>query len=89
MNDFAFLDNMPSAHDQWVERLKKHEDDTRREFFKRRLQHIADDCEKAQEHCRALMKAGADVTEELKEMESIGYAMSLVAMLLKREQSNG
>ena len=82
-------DMIAKAIEPHAVRLAKHRQDMMREFFKRRLKHIADDCEKAQDYCRELIRSGADVSEELKEMESVGYSLALVAMLLKREASNG
>jgi hypothetical protein len=59
--------------------------DVLREGFKRKLDHIANDCEKMTDYCRDLMKAGGDVSEELKEAETTANALLLVVLLLKRE----
>lgn len=67
----------------------QHTEDIRREYFKHKLKMIADDVERAEDYCRELIRTGADVSEELKELEATGRALVLVAMLLKRESANG
>lgn len=66
----------------------QHTEDVRREYFKNKLKMIANDVERAQDYCRELIRTGADVSEELKELEATGHALVLVALLLKREASN-
>ena len=59
--------------------------DIQREAFRRKLKHIADDTEQATDYCRRLMREGADVSEELKELAQTGNGLALVAGILKLE----
>lgn len=68
---------------------RQHLSDVLREGFRQKLTHIADDCEKATDYCRNLMKAGGDVSDELDELETTARALLLVALILKRENTNG
>lgn len=61
--------------------------DIRREGFRIKLKHINADSESMVDYCRDLKRSGADVSEELKELEGIGNGLLLLAMILKREQN--
>lgn len=82
MNQFAWLEKPIPVRSQ-----KQHYEDVLRECCKHKLKHLADDSEQLQDRCRDLIRSGADVTEELKELTGIGNALLLVALLLKREQA--
>lgn len=60
--------------------------DILRESFRQQLKHVANDVEKATDYCRHMKLVGADVTEELKELETTAHGLLLVAGLLKLEQ---
>lgn len=85
MSEFAFLNRN-------IERIradKQRMEEIRRDGLKRKLKHLSDDCEQAQDYCRDLIRSGADVSEELNEMETTARGLLLVALLLKREGANG
>ena len=63
--------------------IKQHVEDIRRECLKSKLKHLADDCEVAQDYCRDLMRSGADVSEELSELETTARGLLFVVLLLK------
>lgn len=86
MSDFAFLDRDPIDR---IAARRKHLAEVLREGLKRKLSHVADDCEKATDYCRDLMKTHEDVSEELDELETTARALLLVALILKRENANG
>jgi hypothetical protein len=72
------LDHVLARHrDRYVEVL--------RESLARKLDHANDDAEAAQDYCRKLIREGADITEDLKELECLGNAVLLVALMLRRE----
>ena len=76
--------------DGTIERIcsqRQHRHDVFREGLRHKLKDIADDTEKATDYCRCLIKAGADVSMELDELESTARGLLLVARLMKREQS--
>lgn len=83
MSDFAFLNRDPIDR---IAQRRQHMEDIRRDAFKRKIKLIGDDCEEAQEHCRALIRAGSDVSEEIDELLTTARAVLLVALILKREQ---
>ena len=83
MTDTAYAFELPQRS------RAQHMEDIRREYFKRKLSQIADQTEQATDYCRELMRSGADVSEELKELEATGHALVLVALLMKRESNNG
>lgn len=85
MSDFAFLERTTDE----PARRRQHVEDIRREYFKGKLKHIADDTEKAVDYCRDLIRAGSDVKDELAELETTARGLLLVALLLKRECANG
>jgi hypothetical protein len=62
MSDFAFLNRDPIDR---IAQRRQHMEDIRRDAFKRKLKLIGDDCEEATEHCRVLIRAGSDVSEEI------------------------
>lgn len=80
MSDFAFLDRPLPTRSR-----KQHMEDIRRDAFKKRLLLIADNSEEATDHCRDMIRAGSDVTEELNELETTARGLLLLALLLKRE----
>lgn len=86
MSVFSFL---TAPEPDPVARRRKHIEEIRREYFKGKLQHIADDTEAASDYCRDLIRSGADVTEELNELTCTANGLLLVAALLKRESENG
>ena len=69
----------------------QHMEDIRRECFRHKIKHLSDDAECAADFCRDLMQSGADVTEELNELQIAANGLMLVAALLNREaeKSNG
>ena len=83
MTDFSFLlkDDRVTA----AARRRQQIEDIRRESLKHKLKHIANDTEQAVDYCRDLIASGADVSDELKELEQTGYGLALVALMLKRE----
>jgi hypothetical protein len=85
MSDFAFLDKEIDRAARDRQRMA----DIQRDGFRRKLLHLANDSERAQDYCRALIRAGADVSDELKDMETTARALLLVAMILKRETNRG
>ncbi len=82
MSDLNFVSD--GTIDRIAQR-KQHMEDIRRDAFRRRLKAIADECEEAMDHCRALIRAGSDVSEELKELDETGAGLQLVAKLFKLE----
>lgn len=88
MSDFAFIDNPPREIDRIAQR-KQHYAALYRDALKRQLKLVADHCEEAQDHCRQLIRANEDVSEELDELETTARALLLVALILKRETVNG
>ena len=83
MSDFAFLEK-PAP----VRSRQQQVNDLRREFFKTKLKGIANYVEQAEDYCRDLINAGADVTEELNELEATGTALALVARLLRKAEED-
>lgn len=83
---FDFL-NEPahSLPPDWRKDSRERYEAIQREGLKTKLKHIADDTEAATDYCRRLIRAGADVSEELKELETTGNGLALVAGLLKLE----
>lgn len=83
MSDFAFLEE-PAP----VRSRQQHTEDVRRESFKHALKTLANDAERAVEYCRDLMRSGADVSDELDELETTARGLLLVALLLRRESKS-
>ena len=79
---FSFLDK-PDADP--VARRRQHIEEIRRESFRHKLKHVANDSEQAVDYCRDLIRSGADVSEELDELICAANGLLLVAALLKRE----
>lgn len=71
-----------------MERDRNRTLDVYRENFRRYLKHMHDDAEHMQDYARRLIREGADVSEELKELEIMGNAALLVAALLTREANS-
>ena len=83
-------DNLNFVTDGTLDRIcaqRQHRHDVFRESLRNKLKDIAADTEKATDYCRCLVKAGADVSIELDELESTARGLLLVAWLMKREQS--
>lgn len=80
MSDFAFLDSPPPKRSQ-----QEHYRDVLRECLKRKIDDIDHDFAEAQRYCRDLIRAGGDVTEEVKAIIADGYSMALVGQFLQRE----
>lgn len=73
--------------DGTIERIcrdKKTREDVLREGLTQKLKHMQNHAEGATEYLRDLIKAGADVSEELKEGELFAHSFMLVVLLLKR-----
>lgn len=86
MNQIVTLSNVVEiAALERMERDRNRTLDIYRENFRRYLSHMQDDNEKMQDYCRRLIREGADVSEELKELETLGHAALLVAALLTHQ----
>ena len=83
--NFNFLTNGTLDRADPIEQRRRHMAEIRREGFRQKIKHIADDTEQAVDYCRDLMRSGADVTEELKKMQVTANGLMLVAALLQRE----
>ena len=88
MSEFGFLERIDRKQS---DRLRI--EDLHREGFKLKLKHIANDTERAVDYCNDLIRSGADVSDELKELETTANGLLLTAGLLRlriqRERNNG
>lgn len=87
MSDLAFVDDL----DTIITRHVRSVEEIYREGLKRNLSHATDNAERAQEYCMRLIREGADVSDEIKEMEQTARGALLVVLLLKRQarKANG
>jgi hypothetical protein len=72
--------------DGTVERIcrdRKTREDAMREGFQQKLKLAQDHAEGATDYLRDMIRAGIDVTEELKQAEAFGRSLTLVSLLLK------
>lgn len=63
----------------------REENDRLREYIARHLKRMANHGEQAADYARILLRSGADVSDQLKEMEITANALLLTALLFKRE----
>lgn len=79
MSDLAYLDtDLPAMK-------VREENDRLREYIARHLKRMANHGEQAADYARILLRSGADVSDQLKEMEITANALLLTALLFKRE----
>jgi hypothetical protein len=63
----------------------REDNDRLREFIARHLKRMANHGEQAADYARILLRSGADVSDQLNEMEATANALLLTALLFKRE----
>jgi hypothetical protein len=79
-DDLSFVDRM----DEILAR-RDHYAEVLREGFRQKLKHLQNDGEQSIDYARHLIRADADVTEELKELDVFANSLLLVLALMRRE----
>lgn len=77
--------------DGTIERIcrdKRTREDALREGLAQKLKHTQNHAEGITDYLRDLIKAGADVSAELKEAEAFAHSLALVVLLMKRQVGN-
>lgn len=83
MSDFAFLNREVPKRTR-----AQHIEDVRREFLKLNLKRFTNEAEKLQERFRDLIASGADVTDELNELDTTANGLMLVLALLRKSAND-
>lgn len=76
--------------DGTIERIcrdKKTREDAMREGFQQKLKLAQDHSEGATDYLRDMVRAGIDVTEELKQAEAFSRSMTLIVLILRHQQN--
>jgi hypothetical protein len=80
MSDLSFVDRLPE-----ICARRQHYADVVREVLRRKIELVQNDFDEAVDRARDLMKAGGDITDELKALEGYGHSLLMVVGLLRRE----